>query len=215
MNAFMEANTDLERGTEEYEKAFWLRVFTIERAGSVLKGHVAMLMAGYAWCVPVRVKFGDKYETYHTIFTMGMPRMVEEGVMYMDICLGLANHLYGDRYNNNHNIDYDKYLLISLTQGFIFNTNATGQITHKIDDDDGIYAGRLIKIGDADRIIRRVHENRNLTQPNELVQFQIEINWHTFAHHRYLLVYATACRIGTNSLEDILLKLRSRAANDI
>ena len=74
VHAFMEANTDLVRGTDAYKQAFWLRVFTIERAGSVLKGNVAMLMAGCACCVPVRVKIGDKYGNYQAILSRGWRR---------------------------------------------------------------------------------------------------------------------------------------------
>jgi len=214
----MDEYTDLERGNDEYKKAFWLRVFTIKRVGSLLT--VAMLMAGCACCVPVRVKIGDKYETYHAIFTMGMPVMVEEGVTSRTICPGMATRLYGDRHDNNHNIDFGKYLLISLSQGINVNTNVCGQnkrLTHT--DDDGIYGGKLISIGGKDRIICRVYEYCCVPKPSEkcpkrgeLVQYSIFIDNHTFKHHRYLLIYATARGIGTESLEYILEKLRSTMA---
>ena len=215
---FMNEYTDLEKGTVEYEKATWLRIYTTKRTGGCMMDLVMMLVFGFACLLPVRIHIGgEEYVEGEAIFTMGTSEMATTGMMNRHICQGMSTRHYGDRNNNNHPIPFDGSLIISPTHTIMLYTNAGGQNSDSIDDDDNIYAGRTIAIDGKDRIIRRVHENLICKKPDantsELVGYEIRLDRHTFAHHRYLLIYAAACGIGTNSLEYILKELRSTAAN--
>jgi hypothetical protein len=85
-------------------------------------------------------------------------------------------------------------------------------------DKDCIYTGIAIRIGNELRIIRRVYECRGCSKPddkqhcNELVKYDIKIHDHTYQHHQFMLIYATACGIGKTSYEGIFRKLRNTTA---
>ena len=58
---------------------------------------------------------------------------------------------------------------MSPTHCIIIDTNASGQNTKLSNENDGIYAGRAIMIGNESRIIRRAHEN-HMFSDNEFVR---------------------------------------------
>jgi hypothetical protein len=72
----------------------------------------------------------------------------------------MSNRHHGSRNNNEYSVPYNENLLVSPTHCIIIDTNAAGQKTKLLsNDNDGIYACRAIMIGNKSRIIRRVHEN--------------------------------------------------------
>ena len=107
---------------------------------------------------------------------------------------------------------------MSPTHCIIIDTNAAGQNANLSNNNDGIYAGRVIMIGNESRIIRRVYEFRKCDKPNdkhhrsELVRYDVKLSGHSYQHHQFMLIYATECGIGHTSYEYIFSKLRSTRA---
>ena len=104
---------------------------------------------------------------------------------------------------------------MSPTQCIIIDTNASGQNSKLFIDNDGIYTGRAIMIGNECRIIRRVYESRKGHNCNELVRYDVKLSDITYAHHQFMLIYATECGIGHTSYEYIFSNLRSTTARSI
>ena len=107
---------------------------------------------------------------------------------------------------------------MSPTHCIIIDTNASGQNTKLSSDNYGIYAGIAIRIGNELRIIRCVYKCQKCDKPNdkhkrsELVIYHINILDHAYAHHQFMLIYATACGIGKTSYEYIFSELHSTRA---
>jgi len=134
-----------------------------------------------------------------------------------DGCQGLfvlecPNRLHGSQYNNEHSVPYNVNHLMSPTHCIIIDTNTSGQNAKLSNDNDGIYAGRAIMIGNKSRIIRRVHENRNCNNRDGLVRYEVKFSNHTYQHHQFMLIYATECGIGHTLYEYIFSNLRSTRA---
>jgi hypothetical protein len=136
--------------------------------------------------------------------------MLKKGWMSRFICPGQSNNHHGSRNNNKHSVPYNANHLMSPTHCIIIDTNVSGESSNISNDNDGIYAGRVIMIGNKSRIIRRVHENRNCL--SELVRYDIRLSEHTYQHHQFMLIYATECGIGHTSYENIFSNLRSTMA---
>jgi hypothetical protein len=64
---------------------------------------------------------------------------------------------------------------MSPTHCIIIGTNSSGQNTKLSNNNDGIYAGRAIMIGNERMIIRCVHENRKCNKHDELVRYDVEL----------------------------------------
>ena len=67
-------------------------------------------------------------------------------------------------------------------------------------------------IGYERRIIRRVHENRKCSKGDGLVRYDVDLDYRTYQHHQFMLIYTTVCGIGHTSYEYIFSKLRSTTA---
>jgi len=138
--------------------------------------------------------------------------MLKKGWMSRFICPGQSNNHHGSRYNNKHSVPYNANHLMSPTHCIIIDTNSSGESSNISNDNYGIYAGRAIMIGNELRIIRRVYENRKCSKQNGLVRYDIRLSNHTYAHHQFMLIYATECGIGHTSYEYIFSNLRSTTA---
>ena len=123
----------------------------------------------------------------------------------------MSNKHHGSRCNNEHSVPYNVNHLMSPTHCIIIDANAAGQ-SHISNDNDGIYAGRAIMIGNERRIIRRVYESRKGSDPSELVRYDVKLSDITYAHHQFMLIYTTKCGIGHTSYEYIFSNLRSTTA---
>jgi hypothetical protein len=124
----------------------------------------------------------------------------------------MSNRHHGSRNNNEYSVPYNENLLVSPTHCIIIDTNAAGQKTKLLsNDNDGIYACRAIMIGNKSRIIRRVHENR-WAIISVCLSDMISSFLGTHQHQRFMLIYATECGIGHTSYEYIFSKLRSTKA---
>ena len=148
--AFMDKNfNNLKKNSTEYTMAFWQRVISILKSGSgSTMDDVANLMVnGYGCVVPVIMDVGGEAKKGHAFFTMGTPAMLKKGWMSRFICPGMSNKNHGSRYNNEHSVPYNANHLMSPTHCIIIDTNASGQNTTLSNDNDGIYAGRAIMIG--------------------------------------------------------------------
>jgi hypothetical protein len=145
--------------------------------------------------------------------------MLKKGWMSRFICPGQSNNHHGSWYNNEHSVPYNANILMSPTHCIIIDTNASGQNTKLSNDNDGIYAGRAIMIGNESRIIRRVYESQRCSKPDdkhsrsELVRYEVKFSRNTYQHHQFMLIYATKCGIGHTSYEYIFSKLRSTRAS--
>jgi hypothetical protein len=196
VRAFMDVNcTNLEKNSTEYTKAFWQRVVSILKSGSTVDDMANLMVNGHGCVVPVIMDVGGEAKKGHAFFTMGTPAMLKKGWMSRFICPGMSNRLHGSQYNNEHSVPYNVNHLMSPTHCIIIDTNAAGQNTKLSNDNDGIYAGRAIMIGNESRIIRRVHKNRNSKKPNdkqkcrsELVRYEIKILDSAYRHHQYMLI---------------------------
>ena len=171
VRAFMDKNfPNLMKNSTEYTMAFWQRVVSILKSGSTMDdiGHGCVLP------VIVIMDVGGEAKKVHAIFTMGTPEMLKKGWMSRFICPGMSNNHHGSRYNNKHSVpyNYNANILMSPTHCIIIDTNAAGQ-SHISNDNDGIYTGRVIMIGNKSRIIHRVHENRNCNNHSELVRYEV------------------------------------------
>ena len=174
---------------------------------------VGLMVNGHGCVVPVIMDVGGEAKKGHAFFTMGMPVMLKKGWMSRFICPGMSNSHHGSQNNNEHSVPYNENLLVSPTHCIIIETNAAGQNTKLLSyDNDGIYAGRAIMIGNKSRIIRRVHENQWCHNLSVLVRYDVQFSRHTYQHHRFMLIYATECGIGHTSYEYIFSKLRSTRA---
>jgi len=138
--------------------------------------------------------------------------MVKKGLMSRFICPGQSNNHHGSRNNNKHSVPYNANHLMSPTHCIIIDTNASGQSSNISNDNDGIYAGRAIMIGNKSRIIRPIHEKQKCL--SELVRYDIRLSNHTYQHqhHQFMLIYATECGIGHTSYENIFSNLCSTMA---
>jgi hypothetical protein len=154
---------------------------------------------------------GGEAKKGHAFFTMGTPAMLKKGWMSRFICPGMSKSHHGSRNNNKHSVPYNANHLMSPTHCIIIDTNAAGQ-SHISNDNDGIYAGRAIMIGNESRIIHRVHENRNCNNRDGLVRYEVRLSNHTYQHHQFMLIYATECGIGHTLYEYIFSNLRSITA---
>jgi hypothetical protein len=217
--AFMDKNcTHLKKNSTEYTMAFWQRVVSIIKSGSSMKDITNLLFNGHGCVTPVIMDVGGEAKKGHAFFTMGTPVMLKEESMSRYICPGMSNKNHGSRYNNEHSVPYNVNHLMSPTHCIIIDTNASGQNTKLSSDNYGIYAGIAIRIGNELRIIRRVYKCRKCDKPNdkhkrsELVIYHINILDHAYAHHQFMLIYATACGIGKTSYEYIFSELHSTRA---
>jgi hypothetical protein len=219
VRAFMDENcTNLMKNSTEYTMAFWQRVVSILKSGSTMDDMVDLMVDGYGCVVPVIMDVGGEAKRGHAFFTMGTPAMLKKGWMSRFKCPGMSNSHHGSRYNNEHSVPNNVNHLMSPTHCIIIDTNASGQNAKLSNDNDGIYAGRAIMIGNESRIIRRVHENRNCSKPDdkhnrsELVGYEVRLSKHTNQHHQFMLIYATKCGIGHTLYEYIFSNLRSTTA---
>ena len=211
VRAFMDENcTNLMKNSTEYTMAFWQRVISILKSGRTMDNMANLMVNGHGCVIPVIMNVGGEAKGGHTFFTMGTPAMLKKGLMSRFICPGMSNNHHGSRYNNKHSVPYNVNHLMSPTHCIIIDTNASGQSSNISNDNDGIYAGRAIMIGNESRIIRRVHENRNCL--SELVRYDVDLDRKTYQHHQFMLIYATECGIGHTSYEYIFSKLRSTRA---
>jgi hypothetical protein len=138
--------------------------------------------------------------------------MLKKGWMSRFICPGQSNSHHGSRNNSEHSVPYNANHLMSPTHCIIIDMNASGQNAKLSNDNDGIYAGRVIMIGNESRIIRRVHENRKCSKRDGLVRYEFRLSNHTYQHHQFMLIYATECGIGHTLYEYIFSNLRSTTA---
>jgi hypothetical protein len=211
--AFMDKNfPNLMKNSTEYTMAFWQRVISILKSGSTMDDMVDLMVNGHGCVGPVIMDVGGEAKKGHAFFTMGTPAMLKKGWMSRFICPGQSNNHHGSRYNNEHSVPYNVNHLMSPTHCIIIDTNASGQNNKFSNENDGIYAGRAIMIGNESRIIRRVHENRNCNNRDGLVRYDIRLSKHTYQHHQFMLIYATECGIGHTSYEYIFSNLRSTRA---
>ena len=203
--------TNLMKNSTEYTKAFWQRVVSILKSGSTMDNMEGLMVNGHGCVVPV-IMDGGEAKGGHAFFTMGTPAMLKKGWMSRFICPGHSNNHHGSRYNNEHSVPYNANHLMSPTHCIIIDTNASGQSSIISKNNDGIYAGRVIMICNKSRIIRRVHENRICNYRNGLVRYEVQFSGQTYAHHQFMLIYATKCGIGHTLYEHIFNNLRSTMA---
>ena len=131
--------------------AFWQRVISILKSGSTMDDMVGLMVNGHGCVVPVIMDVGGEAKKGHAFFTMGTPVMLKKGWMSRFICPGMSNSHHGSKNNNEHSVPYNENLLVSPTHCIIIDTNAAGQNTKLLsNDNDGIYAGRAIMQGDYD-----------------------------------------------------------------
>ena len=213
VRAFMDENcTNLMKNSTEYMMAFWQRVVSILKSGSTMDDMANLMVNGHGCVIPVIMDVGGEAKQGHAFFTMGTPAMLKEESMLRYICPGMSNRQHGSRNNNEHSVPCNASHLMSPTHCIIIDTNASGQNNLLSNDNDGIYAGRAIMIGNESRIIRRVHENRNCNNRDGLVRYDVRLSNHTYQHHQFMLIYATECGIGHASYENIFSNLRSTMA---
>jgi hypothetical protein len=202
--AFMDKNcTNLKKDSIEYTMAFWQRVVSILKSGSTMDDMANLMINGHGCVVPVIMNVGGEAKKGHAFFTTGTPAMLEKGWMSRFICPGQSNNHPVSRYNNKHSVPYNVNNLMSPTQSIIIDTKASGQNNLLSKDNDGIYAGRAIMIGNESIIIRRVHENRKCKKTDDkqkktsvLVSYDVDLDYRTYQHHQFMLIYATECGIG-------------------
>ena len=180
VRAFMDKNfTNLMKNSTEYTMAFCQCVVSILKSGSTMDDMVGLMVNGHGCVVPVIMNVGGEAKRGHAFFTMGTPAMLKKGWMSRFICPGQSNNHHGSRYNNEHSVPYNANLLVSPTHCIIIDTNASGQNAKLSNDNDGIYAGRVIMIGNESRIIRCVHENRKCSKRDGLVRYEVQFSRHT------------------------------------
>jgi hypothetical protein len=213
VQAFMDENcTNLMKNSTEYMMAFWQRVIYILKSESTMDDMVGLMVNGHGCVVPVIMDIGGEAKKGHAFFTMGTPAMLKKGWMSRSICPGMSNCRHGSRNNNEHSVPYNANHLMSPTHCIIIDTNTSGQNAKLSNDNDGIYAGRAIMIGNESMIIRRVHDNRMCSKRDGLVRYEIRLSNHTYQHHQFMLIYATECGIGHTPYEYIFSNLRSTTA---
>ena len=203
----------LKKDSIEYTMAFWQRVMSILKSGSTMDDMVglSLMVDGYGCVIPVIMDVGGEAKKGHAFFTMGTSAMLEKGWMSRLIGPGQSNNHHGSRYNNKHSIPYNVNYLMSPIQSIIIDRNSSGQNTKLSNDNDGIYAGRAIMIGNECRIIRRVYESCKCSKLDELVRYDVELDRTPYQHHQNML-NATACGIGHTLYEYIFNNLLSTTA---
>ena len=77
-----------DKNTEAYENAFWQQIYLIVKIGSLMKEMKNMIVDGSACVIPVKIYIIDKAINGHAFFTIGMQKMMEEGVMSRNTCPG-------------------------------------------------------------------------------------------------------------------------------
>jgi hypothetical protein len=161
VRAFMDENfPNLMKNSTEYTMAFWKCVVSILKSGSTMDDMLDLMVNGHGCVLPVITDVGGEAKKGQAFFTMGTPAMLKKGWMSRFICPGMSTRHHGSRNNNEHSVPYNVNHLMSPTHCIIIDTNASVQNTKLSNDNDGIYAGRAIMIGNESRIIRSVHENR-------------------------------------------------------
>jgi hypothetical protein len=173
---------------------------------------VGLMVNGHGCVVPVIMCVGGETKKGHAFSTMGTPAMLKKGWMSRFICPKMYNRHHGSRNNNEHSVPYNANHLMSPTHCIIIDTNSSGESSNISNDNYGIYAGRAIMIGNELRIIRRVYENRKCSKQNGLVRYDIRLSNHTYAHHQFMLIYATECGIGHTLYDYIFSKFCSTTA---
>ena len=150
----------MKKNTTEYIKAFWQRVLSILKSNDIMEDTANLLVNGLGCVVSVNMGVEGKATNGQAFITMGTPAMMKKELMLRYICPGMSNRWHGSQMNNTHSVPYDMNLLVSPTHCFIIDTKAYGQTKKlsKSKDKDGIYAGRMIRIGNERRIICRVYE---------------------------------------------------------
>ena len=218
VRAFMDENSpNLMKNSTEYTMAFWQRVISILKSGSTMDDMLDLMVNGHDCVLPVIMNVGGEAKKGHSFSTMGTPAMVKKGWISRFICPGMSTRHHGSQNNNEHSVPYNANHLMSSTHCIVIDMNASGQNARLSNNNDGIYAGRAIMIGNEHRIIRRVHENQKCSKSddkhnrNELVRYDVELD-RTYAHHQFMLIYATECGIGHTSYEYIFSNLRSTTA---
>jgi len=196
---------NLMKNSPEYTMAFWQCVVCVLKSGSTMDDMVDLMVNDHGCVVPVIMDVGGEAKGGHAFFTMGTPAMLKKGWMSRFICPGMSNRHHGSRNNNEHSVPYNANHTMSPTHCIIIDMNASGQNTKLSNDNDGIYAGRAIMIGNESRIIRRVRENQNCSKGDnkhnrsELVRYEVKFSGHTYQHHQFMLIYAIECGIGHTS----------------
>jgi hypothetical protein len=217
VRAFMDENSpNLMKNSTEYTMAFWQRVISILKSGSTMDDMLDLMVNGHDCVLPVIMNVGGEAKKGHSFFPMGTPAMLKEGWMSRFICPGMSTSTrhHGSRNNNEHSVPYNANHLMSPTHCIIIDTNASGQNARLSNNNDGIYAGRAIMIGNESRIIRRVHENQKCSKRDGLVRYDVKLSDITHQHHQFMFIYATECGIGHISYEYIfsISNLRSTTA---
>jgi hypothetical protein len=215
--AFMDENSpNLMKNSTKYTMAFWQRVISILKSGSTMDDMLDLMVNGHGCVLPVIMDVGGEAKKGHSFFPMGTPAMLKEGWMSRFICPGMSTSTrhHGSRNNNEHSVPYNANHLMSPTHCIIIDTNASGQNARLSNNNDGIYAGRAIMIGNESRIIRRVHENQKCSKRDGLVRYDVKLSDITHQHHQFMFIYATECGIGHISYEYIfsISNLRSTTA---
>ncbi len=120
---------------------FWQHVVSILKSGSTMDDMVDLMVNGHGCAVPVIMNVGGEAKGGgHAFFTMGTPTMLEKGWMSRFICPGMSNRHHGSLCNNEHSVPYNVNNLMSPTHCIIIGTNAAGQNTKLLsNDNDGIY----------------------------------------------------------------------------
>ena len=121
---------------------------------------VGLMVDGYGCIVPVSMDVGGEATDGQAFFTMGTPAMLKEELMPRVICPGLSNKYNGSQKNNKHSVPYNANLLMSPTHCIIIDTNASGQNSKLSNDNDGIYAGRAIMIGNESNHLTCLRESK-------------------------------------------------------
>jgi hypothetical protein len=142
VQACMDKNCiNLEKDSTEYTMVFWQHVVSILKSGSTMDDMVDLMVNGHGCVVPVIMNVGGEAKGGgHAFFTMGTPTMLEKGWMSRFICPGMSNRHHGSLCNNEHSVPYNVNNPMSPTHCIIIDTNAAGQNTKLLsNDNDGIY----------------------------------------------------------------------------
>jgi len=152
-----------------------------------MKDIANLLINGRGFFVPVIMDVGGEAKKGRAFFTMGMSATLKEESTSRYICPGISNFHHGGRNNNTHSVPYIKNLLVSPTHCIIIDTKAPGQTRKISKDNDGIYAGIAIMIGNECRIICHVHENLKCNKSDELVRYDVKLD-RTYQRHQFMLI---------------------------
>jgi hypothetical protein len=174
---FMDKNcTYLKKNTTEYTMAFWQHVVSILKSKDSMEDIANLLVNGLGCVVPVIMDIEGEATNGQAFITMGTPAMLKKKSMLRYMCPGMSNRFHGSQKNNMHSVPYDTNLLVSPTHCFVIDAKASGQTTKISNDKDGIYAGRMIRIGNERRIIRRVYEQRRCNKPDDQQKLVVSLS---------------------------------------